>query len=369
MLGEISPNPRHQEEDRPPISAGGSRHSSRHSRRSRSPIRSAVSRHRSASSSTSSSSPRSRREQGIFDTQIRPKDPPTFAGKTHEDPEVWAGAVSNFFRLIGGPAHKQVAYASTLLHGSAQTWWQRKLRAGEAPEDWQTMQAQLLGRFQNTNKADAAMAALVNIRQQKEESTHDFICRFEAELDKVETYDEQWLLKMFIWGLPQDQAVLVSQKRPRTLSHAFQLARDAALAAQMARRPGGGKQENSGKKEPSQGQQPGRGGRGTGGVSKTPNTTFFAPPQNFRGGYGRGRGQAGRQPVPPQAPVLVVQSNQRQPGGSGQRGRGRGNQKRPRVAVMVAQDDEGTAGSSSQDAAQHAAGSGTDASLHQGQGN
>ena len=75
------------------------------------------------------------------------------------------------------------------------------------------------------------MAALMNIKQRKEESTHDFICRFEAELDKVDTYDESWVLKMFIWGLPQDQAVLVSQGKPKRLSQAFQLARDAALAA------------------------------------------------------------------------------------------------------------------------------------------
>ena len=65
------------------------------------------------------------------------------------------------------------------------------------------------------NKADFAMPALMNIKQRKEESTHDFISRFEAELDKVETYDESWVLKMFIWGLPQNQAVLVSQGKPK----------------------------------------------------------------------------------------------------------------------------------------------------------
>ena len=48
--------------------------------------------------------------------------------------------------------------------------------------------------------------------------------RFEAELDKVEMYDESWVLKMFIWGLPQDQAVLVSQGKPTRLTQAFQLA-------------------------------------------------------------------------------------------------------------------------------------------------
>ena len=90
------------------------------------------------------------------------------------------------------------------------------------------------------------MASLMSMEQKKEESTHDFICRFEAELDKVDSYDESWVLRMFIWGLSQDQAVLVSQGKPTRLDQAFQLARDAALAAQMARRPGtSGTQEGS----------------------------------------------------------------------------------------------------------------------------
>ena len=120
------------------------------------------------------------------------------------------------------------------------------------------------------------MAALMNIKQRKEETTHDFICRFEAELDKVDSYDEAWVLKMFIWGLPQDQAVLVSQGKPKRLSQAFQLARDAALAAQMARRPG-----TSGRQEGSSGQRSqGRGqGRSSGqssgqGQSSAPNVTY-----------------------------------------------------------------------------------------------
>ena len=309
---------------------------------------------------------------GFFDVQIKPKDPPTFSGRTNDDPEVWVGQVSNFFRLVGGPPWKQVAYASTLLQGTAQTWWQRQVKKWEDPKDWQTFAEQLIGRFKNTNKADSAMAALMNIKQRKEESTHDFICRFEAELDKVDSYDEAWVLKMFIWGLPQDQAVLVSQGKPRKLSQAFQLARDAALAAQMSRRPG-----TSGRVEGSSGQKgQGRGhGRSQGqssgqGQTSAPNVVYYqAQNKNVQQGGNRGRGQAGRPPVPPQATVVVRQPVPQQPAGSGQRGRGRGNQRKPRAAAIAAQDDQGTAGPSGQVAAQYAAGTGTDASLNQGQGN
>ena len=64
---------------------------------------------------------------GVFDMQIKPRSPPTFSGRTQEDVEMWVGQVSNFFRLVGGPPQKQVAFASTLLQGAAQTWWQRKV--------------------------------------------------------------------------------------------------------------------------------------------------------------------------------------------------------------------------------------------------
>ena len=78
----------------------------------------------------------------------------------------------------------------------------------------------------------------MSMEQKKEESTHDYIYQFLAELDKVDLYDKSWVLRMFIWGLSQDQAVLVFQGEPTQLDQVFQLARDAALAAQMARRPG-----------------------------------------------------------------------------------------------------------------------------------
>ena len=101
---------------------------------------------------------------GVFDVEITPRDPPTFSGWTHDDPEMWVGQVSNFFRLVGGPPQKQVDYASTLLQGTAQLWWQQKVKAREDPNNWAAFADQLIRRFKNTNKADFAMAALMNIK-------------------------------------------------------------------------------------------------------------------------------------------------------------------------------------------------------------
>jgi len=163
-------------------------------------------------------------------------------------------------------------------------------------------------------------------------------------LDKVDTYDESWMLKMFTWGLPQDQAVLVSQGKSTRLTQAFQLARDAALAAQMARRSGtSGKTEGTNSQK-GQGRGQGRFSgqhRGTG-QSSAPKRVYKAQRRNVQhGGRIRGRGQAGRPPVPPQPLVVVRQPAQQQASGPGQRGRGHGNQRRPRAVVIAAQVDHG----------------------------
>ena len=159
-------------------------HSRTHSQRSSSRT---SSHSRASTSKTDSTRHSADRSRGLFDVAIKPKDPPNFAGRTQDDPEIWVGQVSNFFRLVGGAERKKVAYASTLLTGVAQTWWQRQIRSKKEPKSWEAMAAQLIGRFRNVNKADAAMANLMQIRQTKNESTHDFICRFENEFDKVET--------------------------------------------------------------------------------------------------------------------------------------------------------------------------------------
>ena len=85
------PTPRHHG------SRHGSRHT-RHSRRSRSPSRGSSVRHHSradssegaSTSGTDVSSRRGHRQHdGLFDVQIKPKDPPSFAGRTSDDPEIW----------------------------------------------------------------------------------------------------------------------------------------------------------------------------------------------------------------------------------------------------------------------------------------
>ena len=198
---------------------------------------------------------------------------------------------------------------------------------------------------------------------------------FEAKLDKVDSYDKSWLLKMFIWGLPRDQAVLVCQERSETLSTAYQLARDAALAVQMARRPRGDARRRTQQGEHfkvsyPRGRDPwcvcweGNGSRPEAAVRSMRPWCWGSikilyktnDAQKLQRGFRlRGRGQSGIPSAPPPVPG-VNQPYPRQQGGSGLRGRRQGNQKTSRVTVLVTTVDQGKAGPSGQEAALQAAG-------------
>ena len=50
-----------------------------------------------------------------FKIDLKPKDPPVFAGKGMDDVDVWVKQVLNFLTIIGGPDHIQMAYVANLL--------------------------------------------------------------------------------------------------------------------------------------------------------------------------------------------------------------------------------------------------------------
>ena len=132
----------------------------------------------------------------------------------------------------------QVSYVGTLLQGTAQLWFRRECSAGRRPESWQGLAEALCDRFRNSTKADQAQSTLMNIRQGKNESAHDFSLRFEAMLDKILACDETWVRNLFIWGLHTNIAQTVNMKNLSTLNRAMQLAKRADMAITMSRRPG-----------------------------------------------------------------------------------------------------------------------------------
>ena len=318
-----------------------------------------------------------------FDISLKPKDPPTFAGKPNEDVEVWVQQVENFLLLIGGSDPMQVAYIANLLHGPAQLWFQRECKGGNRPENWDCLSHMLLERFGNVTKKEFAQSSLMNIRQGKNETAHDYAMRFEATLNKVAQYDQTWVKNIFIWGLQPNLATTVSLKSPATLSKAMQLAKKVDSSILISRRPGAGnqdKQQAGGKQ--SGGSSSGGGSTSGGESSKRPwkpwkqwknqNNQWKTPWwKKQQGSYG---GQTGQYSGQPQQRSFVQQQGT-QPTSPPSRGRGGGPGMRrfgsstQRRQVAVIQAEGTTADHQRQESRQQPDRTGTTASRNQRSGN
>ena len=310
-----------------------------------------------------------------FDLSVKPRAPPVFSGKPNEDVEIWIQQVDNFLSLIGGPDRMQVAYVANVLQNAAQLWFQRECKAGNRPVDWEDLANMLLNRFGNTTKKEFAQSSLMNIRQGKNESAHEYAMRFEATLDKVEHYDEKWVKNIFVWGLQPNLATTVSLKSPPTLSRAIQLAKKVDSSVLISRRPGGGYAGNSEQKK-------------SGGSSAAVSTDrkWKSQWKNQKNqwkkqSYDRGAQNAGQQQqrsnfqpqgaqqtYPPSRTVQFHPAGGRG-GGPGPRRFGMGNQRRRQVAVVTLPENSGMAGQSGQESRQQLGRSDPTASRNQRSGN
>ena len=191
-----------------------------------------------------------------FKIDLKPKDPPVFAGKGTEDVDIWVKQVSNFLTIIGGPDHIQVAYVANLLQGAAQHWFQRECDAGRHPRTWRELGQALRHRFGNDTKTEQAQSHIMAMQQGKNESAHDYALRFETVLEKIPCYDESWVRNLFVWGLHSHLATQVNMQNPATLNRAIQLAKRADVAVQLSRRPGAGGSGSTQQKTKAAGSKP-----------------------------------------------------------------------------------------------------------------
>ena len=178
----------------------------------------------------------------IFNVELKPKEPAVFRGDGRQDVHTWARGVQTHLDLVGGDTQHQVAYVATLLADAAQTWYQRLVREHGRPGTTQQLFASMKIRFGQSTRAEEAMATLLNIKQKDGETVHQYALRFEAEVDRLTTYDAQWLLKIFIWGLKTDLATKVALDAPPLVEIAIQRAIQVETVMKMARRPTDGNQ-------------------------------------------------------------------------------------------------------------------------------
>ena len=317
-----------------------------------------------------------------FKIDLKPKDPPVFAGKTTEDVDIWVKQVSNFLTIIGGPDHIQVAYVANLLQGAAQHWFQRECDAGRHPRTWRELGQALRKRFGNDTKTEQAQSQIMAMQQGKNETAHDYALRFETVLERIHHYDESWVRNLFVWGLHSHLATQVNMQNPATLNRAIQLAKRADVAVQLSRRPGASGSGSAQQKPKAAGSKPNmvmNAGHSRGGFSygqkQKPNKNFY-----YRGAYSGRTTRGGYRPqvtqtAPPPPRVVPSNPGPQRGGGPGLRRGGRGNQRRPRTAGMRAiQEDavmerEAMAGQQGQGSGQQPERTGTTVSPSQRQGN
>ena len=317
-----------------------------------------------------------------FKIDLKPKDPPVFAGKVTDDVDIWVKQVSNFLTIIGGPDHIQVAYVANLLQGAAQHWFQRECDAGRHPRTWRELGQALRHRFGNDTKTEQAQSQIMSMQQGKNETAHDYALRFETVLEKIPQYEESWVRNLFVWGLHSHLATQVNMQNPATLNRAIQLAKKADVAIQLSRRPGASGSSSS------QQQKTKAAGAKTNTVNAGHSRGSFYTGQNqkanknwyYRGSYSGRTTRGGYRPqvtqtAPPPPRVVPINPGPQRGGGPGPRRGGRGNQRRPRAAGVRAiledtvMEQEVMAGQQGQGSGQQPERKGTTVSPSQRKGN
>ena len=317
-----------------------------------------------------------------FKIDLKPKDPPVFAGKVTDDVDIWVKQVSNFLTIIGGPDHIQVAYVANLLQGAAQHWFQRECDAGRHPRTWRELGQALRHRFGNDTKTEQAQSQIMSMQQGKNETAHDYALRFETVLEKIPQYEESWVRNLFVWGLHSHLATQVNMQNPATLNRAIQLAKKADVAIQLSRRPGASGSSSS------QQQKTKAAGAKTNTVNAGHSRGSFYTGQNqkanknfyYRGAYSGRTTRGGFRPqvtqtAPPPPRVVPINPGPQRGGGPGPRRGGRGNQRRPRAAGVRAipedtvMEQEVMAGQQGQGSGQQPERKGTTVSPSQRKGN
>ena len=154
----------------------------------------------------------------VFHVTMKPREPPVFSGKSHEDIENWIYTVSAYFRTVAAPEAQKVGYALTFLQDAAREWWIGTIRStGREPGTWQELADALRARFGHRTKEMTARAELRVIKQQKGESVRVYAARFNRLLGHLPGFDEAWAKDQFSSGLMPRVAELLLFKSPRSL--------------------------------------------------------------------------------------------------------------------------------------------------------
>ena len=166
----------------------------------------------------------------------RPREPPLFCGRSTEDVHRWVSIMRNYLTFVECSEKQKVAFISTFLREAAHEWLLLHEKENGTPKSWKDLTQALIKRFGSNIRAQEAQMALMKISQGKRKM-RDYSNEFQSLLCRLPSYDEKWMINLFIWGLQPHIAKSVSLQYPNTVTEAIKYAETADAALRASQKP------------------------------------------------------------------------------------------------------------------------------------
>ena len=166
----------------------------------------------------------------------RPREPPLFYGRSTEDVHRWVSIMRNYLTFLECSEKQKVAFISTFLREAAHEWLLLHEKENGTPKSWKNLTQALIKRFGSNIRAQEAQMALMKISQGKRKM-RDYSNEFQSLLCRLPSYDEKWMINLFIWGLQPHIAKSVGLQYPNTVTEAIKYAETADAALRASQKP------------------------------------------------------------------------------------------------------------------------------------
>lgn len=151
--------------------------------------------------------------------------PPAYDGRSAGGVDLWLRELRKQFAWYGATMQgdaERIRFAAAHLTAVALDWWESL--ESNAPTTWLLFEEQIKTRFHPANSADAARAALDNLRQPPKQLVHEYTAEFRRLLLAVPKMEEGDRVFRYLKGLQPRLAGLVRLQAPKTLADAISLA-------------------------------------------------------------------------------------------------------------------------------------------------
>ena len=142
----------------------------------------------------------------------------------------------NYLTFVECSEKQKVAFISNLLCEAAHEWLLLYEKENGTPKNWKDLTQAFIKRFGSNIRAQEAQMALMKISQGKRK-TRDYSNEFQSLLCWLPSYDEKWMINLFIWGLQPHIAKSVSLQYPNTVTEAIEYAETADAALRASQKP------------------------------------------------------------------------------------------------------------------------------------